>query len=87
VVGRSTAVTGPYVDKAGVLMTDGGGSLVLEATTPSWRGPGHPGFLQDGGRDYMFFHAYFGEGRGTGSALQISTVAWEHGWPRVGSLP
>ncbi len=87
VVGRSTAVTGPYVDKAGVPMTDGGGSLVLEATTPSWRGPGHPGFLQDGGRDYMFFHAYFGEGRGTGSALQISTVAWEHGWPRVGSLP
>jgi arabinan endo-1,5-alpha-L-arabinosidase len=87
VVGRSTSVTGPYVDRAGVDMADGGGSLVLEATTPAWRGPGHPGFLRDAGRDYMFFHAYFGEGRGTGSALQISTVVWEKGWPRVGLLP
>ena len=35
----------------------------------------------------MFFHAYFGEGRGRGSALQISTLVWEDGWPRVGALP
>jgi arabinan endo-1,5-alpha-L-arabinosidase len=87
VVGRSRDITGPYVDKDGRRMIDGGGSLVLEATTPAWRGPGHPGFLRDAGRDYMFFHAYFGEGRGTGSALQISSVAWEDGWPRAGSLP
>jgi hypothetical protein len=39
------------------------------------------------GQDYMFFHAYFGEGRGRGSALQISTMVWENGWPRVGVLP
>lgn len=87
VVGRSRAVTGPYVDKEGRPMTDGGGSLVLEATTPAWRGPGHPGFLRDGGIDYLFFHAYFGEGRGRGSALQISTLVWEGGWPRAGVLP
>ena len=46
-----------------------------------------PASSSDGGRDYMFFHAYFGEGRGTGSALQISTLVWEDGWPRVGALP
>jgi hypothetical protein len=33
----------------------------------------------------MFFHAYFGEGRGP--ALRISSVVWENGWPRVGVLP
>ena len=87
VVGRSRAVTGPYVDKTGKPMTEGGGSLVIEATTPSWRGPGHQTFFSEGDRDYLFFHAYYGEGRGRGSALQISTLVWEDGWPRVGALP
>jgi arabinan endo-1,5-alpha-L-arabinosidase len=87
VVGRSRRVTGPYVDKAGTRMIDGGGSLVIEATTPTWRGPGHPGFLRNAGNDYVLFHAYFGDGRGRGSALQVSTVSWEGGWPRFGALP
>lgn len=87
VVGRSQDIRGPYVDKAGKRMTEGGGSLVIEATTPVWRGPGHPGFLREPGGDYLLFHAYFGEGRGRGSALQISTIVWKDGWPLVAALP
>ena len=87
VVGRSRAVTGPYIDKTGKPMTEGGGTLVIEATTPIWRGPGHQAIFSEGGKDYMFFHAYYGEGRGRGSALQISTLVWEDGWPKVGVLP
>ena len=87
VVGRSRSVTGPYVDRSGKPMTEGGGTLVIEATTPTWRGPGHPAVFSEGGKDFMFFHAYFGEGRGRGSALQISTMVWEDGWPKVGALP
>jgi arabinan endo-1,5-alpha-L-arabinosidase len=87
VVGRARDVTGPYVDKTGKAMTEGGGSQVIAATTDSWRGPGHPAVVRDAGQDYLFFHAYYGSGRGRGSALQISTMVWENGWPRVGVLP
>src|SRR6266496_2178230 len=40
-VGRSTSVTGPYVDRDGVAMTNGGGTEIL-ATHGSIYGPGHP---------------------------------------------
>jgi arabinan endo-1,5-alpha-L-arabinosidase len=84
-VGRSRKVTGPYADQAGVPMTEGGGTLVLEATTPNWRGPGHPAVFQDRSGDYLVFHAYDGiTGR---SELKISTIVWQDGWPRVAALP
>ena len=84
-VGRSRMVTGPYVDKDGKLMTEGGGTLVIEAAGPNWRGPGHPAVLQESGGDFLLFHAYNGQtGR---SELKISTMVWEDGWPRVGELP
>jgi arabinan endo-1,5-alpha-L-arabinosidase len=84
-VGRAERVTGPYVDRSGVALTDGGGTLVLEATTLAWRGPGHQAIVADAARDLMLFHAYPAQGRG--SSLFISTMVWEDGWPRVGVLP
>jgi arabinan endo-1,5-alpha-L-arabinosidase len=85
VVGRSRRITGPYVDKSGKPMMKGGGTQVITATTPNWRGPGHQAVLQEPSGDYLVFHAYHGQtGR---SELKISTIVWEKGWPRVGELP
>ena len=87
VVGRSRNVTGPYVDKDGKPMTDGGGTLVIEATTPNWRGPGHQAVLEESGEYYLVFHAYRGDSDRSISELKISTMVWETGWPHVGELP
>jgi arabinan endo-1,5-alpha-L-arabinosidase len=85
VVGRAKEVTGPYRDRDGKLMSDGGGTLILEAATDHWRGAGHPAVYREGGVDYLVFHAYSAEtGR---SQLQISTIDWHDGWPRVAPLP
>jgi len=83
-VGRSAGITGPYRDRDDKLMTEGGGSLLLAATTEKWRGPGHCAVVKDISGDYMVFHAY--DGRTGRSALKISTIVWEDGWPRVAEL-
>jgi arabinan endo-1,5-alpha-L-arabinosidase len=83
VVGRAPEITGPYRDRDGKPMLEGGGTLVLEGTQ-AWRGPGHQAVLSDADGDRLVFHAYDGTtGRPT---LRISTMVWEEGWPRVGEL-
>jgi arabinan endo-1,5-alpha-L-arabinosidase len=85
VVGRSEDITGPYMDKDGRPMLEGGGSVVLRATTDNWKGPGHCAVLQQPDRDWLVFHAYHGQtGR---SALKIASICWENGWPQVAELP
>jgi arabinan endo-1,5-alpha-L-arabinosidase len=83
-VGRSKKITGPYLDKDGKPMMQGGGTLLVEGTA-AWRGPGHQAVLLGSKSDLLVFHAYHGT---TGRpALQISTMVWKKGWPRVGALP
>lgn len=84
-VGRSDEVTGPYVDHRGVPLTRGGGTPVLDATSPRWRGPGHCAVLQDPGGDHMLYHVY--DGRTGRSELGISSLVWIDGWPRAAELP
>lgn len=81
VVGRSSSVTGPYLDKSGRALAEGGGSEVMVANK-RWLGPGGQSVLmQPNGPAIMVFHAY---GATDGKpALQVSTIAWEGGWPKI----
>jgi arabinan endo-1,5-alpha-L-arabinosidase len=86
-VGRSREVTGPYFDKEGKPMTEGGGSLVLQAAenAAKWAGPGHEAVLHEQDGDYLVFHAYSIPDRGR-SMLNIATIVWEDDWPCVAPL-
>ena len=81
-VGRSKNITGPYADRSGVPMMQGGGSQVLGAND-RWVGPGGASAVtgRDGADDLLVYHAY---DHSTGRpSLQVSTIAWKDGWPSV----
>ncbi|MEO5890268.1 MAG: family 43 glycosylhydrolase [Ferruginibacter sp.] len=81
-VGRSEKIIGPYLDKAGVNMAKGGGTLVLGGDT----GPekkiyalGHNSVETFDGVDYMAFHTY----TNSYEHLGIEKLTWVDGWPVV----
>lgn len=79
-VGRAKDVTGPYLDKTGEPMSQGGGTQLLGANA-RWLGPGGESVLDENGRDLLVFHAYDAT---TGRpALQISTITWKNDWPEA----
>jgi len=80
-LGRSRKVTGPYVDKEGVNLLNGGGSLFLGATGPLI-GPGHAGILVDNGTNWFSCHFEADSARRQGSALAVIPLRWNaDGWP------
>lgn len=84
-VGRSDKIEGPYVDRDGVPMNIGGGSLVLEGDK-NWNGVGHNAVVSFDGVDYIVFHAYDANDKGI-SKLRIEKLNWVRGWPFMMRLP
>ena len=79
-VGRSTSVSGPYLDRSGVNMVSGGGSMFLESTA-RFIGPGQAGILNDNGTNWLTYHYYDGNNGGT-ATLGLGQVTWSaDGWP------
>jgi arabinan endo-1,5-alpha-L-arabinosidase len=82
-VGRSDALTGPYIDRDGVPLTKGGGTRIL-SEYGQWKGPGHNGMLIEDGVYWMVYHAYDANQIGI-PKLRIESIFWNaDGWP---SLP
>jgi len=81
-VGRARRIMGPYLDRSGKPMMDGGGTLVLSGAG-RWAGPGHCAVLLEKDRDLLVYHAYDTEWRGV-PTLRIATLQWDsEGWPTV----
>lgn len=82
-VGRSASVTGPYEDRSGRSMMEGGGSLVLSAYGRV-RGPGHASVLEEEGAYLLVHHFYDEQDFGT-PHLQIRPLLWDdEDWPLAG---
>ena len=91
-MGRSRSVTGPYLDKAGKDMREGGGTLFLGSVGDNGSGrpiddevgAGHAGILEDGGDTYVSYHEEWARDRGGKTTLNLSKLAWDtDGWPRL----
>ncbi len=83
--GRSEKVYGPYVDRDGVPLNLGGGSLVLEGDK-NWHGVGHNGAYTFDGTDYLVFHGYDAHDNGR-SKLRIEKINWYNDWPWIMRQP
>ena len=78
-VGRATEIFGPYLDRDGVPLLEGGGSILLESDE-RFRGPGSNSILLDAGKPHIVYHAYDAENEGR-VTLRISTLVFDEGWP------
>lgn len=79
-VGRSASITGPYVDRAGVPMMNGGGTQLLAGHDGVF-GPGHQAVFSDADADVLAYHYYSATGA---SFLGINLLGYDSaGWPYV----
>lgn len=84
VVGRATDLAGPYLDRDGEDLRDGGGTPFL-ASEGRFIGPGHVGVQDTGSGEVVGVHFYDGADDGV-SKFAAYTLTWVDGWPEVGAL-
>lgn len=91
-VGRAKAVTGPYLDKDGKDMKDGGGTLFLGITAPDGAradtaaeiGPGHAGILTDNDGEWFSCHYEWARDHNGAPTLNLRKLVWTaDGWPSL----
>lgn len=88
IVGRSTSPTGPFVDRGGIDLTAGGGTILISAHA-NIDGPGGASVFTDTGSDgskslpTIVYHYYDGNNNGT-PTLGINRLGFTtDGWPYI----
>ena len=79
VVGRSTSITGPYLDQNGVDMVSGGGTAMITGAYPKVAAGGADAY-DDGSSKFLAYHYYDATNSGR-ETLDIRQVTFAGGWP------
>ncbi len=84
VVGRSTSLFGPYLDKAGNSMMDNAYEVLI-AGSDAFKGTGHNSGIitDDKGADWIMYHAFPVADPDAGRCLMLDPVVWVEDWPTV----
>ena len=82
-VGRSKNVSGPYLDRTGKDMANGGGTLFLEGDKKQWEAAGHCAAYTFDGEDIFVCHGYSATQNGAAMLIQRSISWTADGWPEL----
>ena len=81
VVGRSKTVDGPYVDRDGNDMREGGGTPVIEGDKKKFEAIGHCAAYRMNGEDIFISHGYSVDHKGAAILVQRKIEWTADGWP------
>jgi len=82
IIGRSKNVLGPYLDKDGLSMAKGGGTILLKGDS-LWYGVGHNSAYTFNNTDYIVFHGYDAKDNAR-PKLRIEKMNWDkEKWPVI----
>jgi arabinan endo-1,5-alpha-L-arabinosidase len=82
-VGRSKTVEGPYLDRTGKDMANGGGTLFIEGDKKEWEAAGHCAAYNFDGEDIFICHGYSATQNGAAMLIQRSISWTADGWPEL----
>ena len=80
ICGRSESIEGPYLDKDGKSLLEGGGTLLIDASD-KYAGPGHCFVYQSGDTAVIGYHAYSKALNGQAQFRINSLYFDDEGWP------
>ena len=82
-VGRSKTVEGPYLDRTGKDMANGGGTIFLKGDKKEWEAAGHCAAYSFDGEDIFICHGYSTTHNGAAMLIQ-HPISWtDDGWPEL----
>ena len=82
-IGRSKTVSGPYLDRSGKDMAQGGGTIILEGDKKEYEAAGHCAAYNMNGEDIFICHGYATKQNGAALLVQRRIEWTADGWPKL----